>query len=91
VADCPCCGLSSRAHRPGCPYFTPEPTVTAEEVAAGIPEDISRAYDRLVADGMSSDKAADMAAAMKRAATSGIGRTLEQQVDHLLELRRSLR
>lgn len=65
---------------------------TPEEVLAGIPADISRAYDRLVADGVPIDRAAEMAVAMKRAHASGqVARTLEQQVDHFLDLRKSLR
>lgn len=89
---CPCCGLDNQAHRPRCPYFASEPTVTAEEVAAGIPRDISRAYDRLVADGMDPDKAAEMCVAMKRAHSTGsVSKTLEQQVEHLLKLRKGLR
>jgi DNA-binding MltR family transcriptional regulator len=65
---------------------------TPEEVFAGIPADISRAYDRLVADGVPIDRAADMAVAMKQLhATGKVARSLEQQVDHFLDLRKSLR
>lgn len=65
---------------------------TPEEVFAGIPADISRAYDRLVADRVPAETAADMVVAMKRAHAMGkVDRTLEQQVDHFLDLRKSLR
>lgn len=65
---------------------------TPEEVYAGIPADIGRAYDRLAADGMHPDKVAEIVVAMKKLHASGkTDRTLEQQVDHLLDLRKALR
>lgn len=92
TATCACCGLVNDEHRPGCPYFDPTVVERAEEVAAGIPEDISHAYDRLVADRVPSDQAASMVVAMKQQHASGAtARTLEQQVDHFLHLRASLR
>ena len=57
--SCACCGLVGQ-HRAGCPYYEPEPTITAEEVALGVSPEVSRAYDRLVAHGMPPEKAASM-------------------------------
>lgn len=62
------------------------------ERALGITADISEAYDRLVADGMPAEQVAPLVVAMKREYESGaISRTVRQQVDHLLDLRKSLR
>lgn len=62
------------------------------ERALGIPADISEAYDRLRADGMPAEQVAPLVVAMKKQYESGaISRTVRQQVDHLLDLRKSLR
>lgn len=92
MRTCPCCGLSNKAHRSGCPYYEPESTVTAEEVAAGIPESVSRAYDIMVADKVPVERAAAMAVAMHEQHMAGrIAKTAEQQAEHFVNLRHSLR